>query len=210
MGICSDHGIQRIGVYSNKSLVLNYNSVPSYNFNSIERPDTMLTNLIIKCEIPKEIHKINFEQYAEIRENYHQIRELFPEVITSLSNSRLINIHNKKILSDEIKRITADFHSEIHESKKLCIKQGIKDWGFLSVASIITLGAAAFTSTNILVPLAGGEVILNAIQLGLKNDTPLTTSRQQVQKLIGNLQKEIIRAKDVREYIHAENPQPHY
>jgi hypothetical protein len=25
MGICSDHGIQRIGLYSNKSLVLNYN-----------------------------------------------------------------------------------------------------------------------------------------------------------------------------------------
>ena len=25
MGICSDHGIQRIGVYCNKSLVLNYN-----------------------------------------------------------------------------------------------------------------------------------------------------------------------------------------
>ena len=27
MGICSDHGIQRIGVYSNKSLVLNYKLV---------------------------------------------------------------------------------------------------------------------------------------------------------------------------------------
>jgi hypothetical protein len=183
-----------------------FNSVPSFDFRSIQRADTMLANAIIKCEIPKEIHSLNYEQYAEIRDNYAPIRNLFPEVISNLYNSRLKDIHDKKILSDEIKRITSEFHIEIQEAKKDCIKQGLKEWGFFSVASIITLGTAVFPSPNLQIPLIGSSIILNAVQLGLKKDNPPLSPKQQNQKLIGNMQKDIIRAKDVREYIHGQYP----
>lgn len=116
-----------LNTITNKRLDFIFNSVSSFEFKSVQRPETMLANAIIKCEVPKGIHSLNYAQYAEIRENYASVRELFPEVISNLSNIYLKNIHDKKVLAYEIEKVTSEFHAEVQESKKMCTKQGLKE-----------------------------------------------------------------------------------
>jgi len=94
MGICSDHGIQRIGVYCNKSLVLNYN----IQKDSLDVYDKHL----------KELKKIN-ELPSGFVDDYYQILMYVSDAVSY--DLFLKNIRTRNL----IREITREKFSKIAE-----------------------------------------------------------------------------------------------
>jgi len=186
---------------------LNYifNSLDDFGYRSNLEPECILANSIIQCSIPKDIQKISLAQYSDIRNNFIGVREKFPKLLeTVIKEKRLDRIHDKDYLIDKISGIKSEFDLEVQEANKLCLKQGIKDWGPFTVGSLISLGAAIFNRPEILIPSTVSTISIKAIQLGYERKR-VKDEKKPILKLIGKMQKEILRAKFVKEYLESEN-----
>lgn len=178
-----------------------FNSLDDFGYQSNLDPKSVLANSLIQCSIPKDIQKINLSQYSDIRQNFAGVRKLFPGLIDILINEKnLDRIHDKDELIDKISGIKSEFDLELQEANKLSLKQGVKDWGPFTVGSLITLGAAVFNRPELLIPSAVSTISMNAIQMGYERIRVQDRKKQSL-KLIGKMQKEIIRAKFVKDYL---------
>jgi len=186
---------------------LNYifNSLNDFGYRSNFGSECMLANSIIQCSIPKNIQKISLSQYSEIRENFSGVREKFPNLIEEIiREKRFDRIHDKNYLIDKISDYKIDFDLEVQEANKLCLKQGIKDWGPFTVGSMISLGAAIFDRPEILVPGTMSTIAFTAIQMGYERKK-VSNRKKPILKMIGKMQKKIIGTKFVKDYIESEN-----
>jgi len=186
---------------------LNYifNSLDDFGYQSNFESECILANSIIQCSIPKNIQKITLLQYSDIRDNFVGVRALFPKLIDELiKENRLNQIHDKDHLFEKIYEIQSEFDSELQEANKLCLKQGIKDWGPFTVGSLISLGAAIFDRPDILIPSTLSTITLKAVQMHYERKREYNRKKPAL-KLLGKMQKEIFRANLVQEYLNSQN-----
>jgi len=178
-----------------------FNSLDDFGYQSNFDPTCVLANSIVQCSIPKDLQKINLSQYSDIRENFSGVRKLFPDLIDILIKEKnLDRIHDTDELIDKISSVKSDFDIELQEANKLSLKQGVKDWGPFTVGSLITLGTAVLNRPELLIPSALSTISFGAIQVGYERIRVQDRKKQSL-KLIGKMQKEIIRAKFVKDYL---------
>jgi hypothetical protein len=182
-----------------------FNSLDDFEYKMNLEPESILANSIVQCSIPKDIQNISLSQYSDIRDNFVGVREKFPELLEEIiKRKRLDRIHDKHFLIDKISGIKSEFDLEVQEANRLCVKQGIKEWGPFTVGSMISLGAAIFNCPEIVIPSAVSTISFKVIQMHYDRKK-VNDGKKPILKLIGKMQKEIIRAKIVKEYLESEN-----
>lgn len=192
--IANSYGFNTI---TDQSLSFTVNCLNSFDYNALGDSRSLLSYSLINCVIPQEIEKLSIEEYAIIHEEYKKIHEPFQEVVSNLDRlCRLENINEYSILEEKINEITLEFDSEIEELKKSGILAKIKRWKPIAIGGAAIAGSVAGHPE---VPLAikTGSLIMQSYRLFNPSIKP-QFDRTPVQRMIGNLQKDIIKTSQIQ------------
>lgn len=186
--IANSYGFNTI---TDQPLSFTFNCLNSFDYNALGDSRSLLSYSLINCVIPQEIEKLSIEDYAIIHEEYKKIHEPFQEVVSNLDRlCRLENVNDYSILEEKINEITLEFNSEIEELKNSGILSKIKRWASIGIGGAAVAGSA---SGHLEVPLAikTGSLIMQSYRLFKPSIKP-QFDRTPVQRMIGNLQNDII------------------
>lgn len=177
------------------------NSLNSFSYEAIKEPRTMLACSIVNCEIPNEVIHVTPTKYVEIRNAYSDIRESFHRVVTQLNNLyRLEMIKDKEILQNRVIEITREFSSEVEKYRKSTSGRMVKRWSPIGIGSLATLAGAIFADKSVAIASALVSILIQTVQ-ELTNLRETESNQSKVQRLIGNMRKDIIRASEIRKLI---------
>jgi hypothetical protein len=191
--IANSYGFNTI---TDQSLSFTVNCLNSFDYNALGDSRSLLSYSLINCVIPQEIEKLSIEDYAIIHDEYIKIHEPFQEVVSNLDRlCRLENVNEYSILEEKVNEITLQFDSEIEELKKSGILAKVKRWG-----SIVIGGAAVASSAGghpeISLSIKTGSLIMQSHRL-LKPSIKPQFDRTPIQRMIGNLQKDILKQSQI-------------
>ena len=185
---------------TDQSLSFTVNCLNSFDYNALGDSRSLLSYSLTNCVIPQNIENLSIEEYVMIREKYENIREPFQEAIVNLNTLyRLENINDFSFLKEKIDEITQDFNSEIEKLKKSGIMSKIKQASSIGIGGLSTVGSA---TGNVEVPLiiSVGSLIMQGFNLSRSNFMP-QPSKTPVQRMLGNLQKDILEKSQIEALI---------
>lgn len=157
-----------------------------------------LISSVITMEVPEEILHVTPERYKEIRNSFEEIRLPFQHTMIELSQLyRLDSIVDGRLLQQKIAEITSEFDSEVQKVKKSEFGKKLKHWTPVGIGCLATVAGPAFHEPTIAISTAAVSVVLQIVR-GLSSQTHLSSERSEVQRLIGRMQKKILKESQVR------------
>lgn len=195
--IASKHGWNTV---TDHQIDFTVNSLNAFQWGSLEDPQSKLVSSIINCEIPQEIQNIDVEKYKEIRDAYSDVRKCFHRAVVELSSQhRLEKIGDKQILEERISEITQEFDSEIENFKNSEFGRKIKRWMPIGVGGLTTLTSLAFDEPEVKGVCGATSVAIRIIQE--RWNRRIQPKQSEVHRLIAGMQKDILKAPDVRSLV---------
>jgi len=177
------------------------NALNAFEYRSLKDPRSTLICSIINCEIPQEIQNVKLDRYKEIRDAYSDIRESFHRVIIELSDLyRLETIEDGQVLHERITEITSEFHSEIEELKNSNLGRKVKRWAPIGIGGISSIIGEIFGGPVVGVSIASVSILTKVVQKFVDLKDP-RSERDEIYRLIAKMQKDIIKASEVRKLI---------
>lgn len=191
--IAESYGFNTI---TDQSLSFTMNCLNSFDYNALGDTRSLLSYSLINCVIPQDIEELSIEDYAVIHDEYKKIHEPFQEVVSNLDRlCRLENINEYSILEEKINEITLEFDSEIEELKNIGILSKIKRWGSIGIGGAAVACSAA-GHPELSLARRTGSLIMQSHRL-LKPSIKPQFDRTPVQRMIGNLQEDIIKSSQI-------------
>lgn len=176
------------------------NVLNSFQYKSVEDPESMLISSVISCEIPQEIQHLNPREYKEIYDSYSDIREPFHHVIRERSSlHQLGKIESRDVLEDRVREITDEFSLEVEKIRKSNFGRRIARWIPISVGTIANIVIGIF-SGNMLLSIAGSVTSsMQVIQEITRKDPQ--TDKEKIQRMLGEMRKDILKKAKIKEIL---------
>lgn len=195
--IANDYGFNTI---THQPLSFTLNSLNSFQFNGIEDARSLLSYSLVDNIIPENIESLDIEEYAVIHKSYKKLHEPFQEVVSSLNTlNRLDDVNDYCILEDKINEITSAFMHEVEDIKNSRTMSNIKKWMPVGIGGLALV--SGFIGYEKVAPYIGEtSLLLQAIDT-YKTNGLSEPSRTPIQRMIGDLQNDIIKASQVKALI---------
>jgi hypothetical protein len=190
---------QGLNTITDQSLSFTINSLNSFRYGSIGDTRSLLSYSLTNQVVPKNIESLSIEDYVQVHDKYKKIHEPFQEVLSNLNTlHRLEDVSDYSMLEKKINEITYNFDLELEELKKSRTMSNIRKW------APIGLGGLAVISDyigNIEASACIGTASVIMQVSNIKLDSSPESSRTHVQRMIGNLQNDIISKSQIKALI---------
>lgn len=185
---------------TDQSISFTLNSLNSFDYNALGNSRSLLSYKLVDDIIPENIEHLSIEEYAVIHDIYEKIHEPFQEVVSNLNTlTGLEDVNDYSILEERMNEITHDFNLEVEEIKNSRTMSNIKKWipiglGGLAIISAFkgNIPASAYIGTASLSIQTYNTYKLDGLS---------KPSRTSVQRMIGNMQKDILKHSQIEALI---------
>ena len=156
---------------------------------------------IVFVEIPEEVMFAEPKRFRDLRDVYRDIRIPFQQMTQELAQLyRLDFITDQRLLEERIDEIVRGFDAELRSLKKSAFGRQVKRWTPIGIGSLATLAGAVIGDPRIVITSAAVSVAVQVIQ-ELISKKPSETAQDKVQRLLGKMQKKILKVSEVRSLV---------
>ena len=177
------------------------NSLNSFSGTILGEPRNLLSYSLTNCVVPQNIENLSIDDYIYIHDKYKEIHEPFQEVISDLNRQyRLENVSDRSTLEVNINEITQNFNFEIEEIKRKSKLLQLNKFVPIGIGGLLTIIGTCTEDIRLGVATAIGSILIEVIASSRSKVLP-EPRRKPVQRMIGNLQKDIINKSQVKALI---------
>lgn len=176
-------------------------SLNGFDVKATGEANSLLASSIIRCEIPEEILKMEIKEYAELRDSFSDIRELFQRTLVDLNNVyRLEKIESSEILEERIRDIVIKFDNGVLKYKESGFGSRFKKWAPFTIGNIITIFGMPIKGNVWKFAFISGSLAFQVIDK-IWSSTQRLTLTEALQKQLAKLKRKILASKDIRRFI---------
>lgn len=138
---------------------LNHSRLAAWN------PEALLASAILTVEIPSNIADMPINRYIDIRNRYHENRDIFRLAMQELRNLYLEgSFHEPDAFRQQLENVVKDFSKKTQRLREQESRRRVIQWAPITIGGIVSIAAAAITTPIVAISAAGVGVVLQIFQ----------------------------------------------